>query len=99
MKRLVLGSVLAAGAGIFVQGQTPAKPSLSITADTMGQGSDGRAVFTGAVVMVIDGTQVTTDSGALYNLATGEIELGEGKVRIKLAGGPRQMNFQARGKR
>ena len=45
---------------------------------------------------MIDGTPVTADSGASYNLATHEIELGQGSVRIKLAATPGKMDFRAR---
>ena len=44
MKQLVIGTILAAGLGIFVQAQAPANPSLSIIADTIRNSSDGRAV-------------------------------------------------------
>ena len=96
MKSLVIAFVLSAGLGMLSYAQAPAKLSLAITADTIGKDAEGRAVFSGAVVIVIDGTQITADSGAVYDMMAKEIALSDGKVKIKLGSSPWEMNFQAR---
>jgi hypothetical protein len=77
--------------------QSPATVSLSITADRL-DGFDvyGRFIYTGNVILVIDGTEISTHSDAAYHTPSRTIELGNGDVRIKLANGPAKMSFTAR---
>ena len=53
-------------------------------------------VFTGDVVMAVDGTEITTKGEAVYDSATNVIELANGTVRIALAGKPSALKLNAR---
>ena len=97
MRRVTFGIILALGLAGSLSAQAPRKVSLSITADRLdGYDVYGRFIYTGNVVLVIDGTEISTHSDAVYDHRANLIELGNGNVRIKLAGGPEKMRFQAR---
>ena len=97
MRQITLGIILAVGLAGSLSAQPPARVSLSITADRLdGRDVNGRVIFTGNVVVVIHGTEITTHSDAAYHAPSRTIELGNGDVRIKLANGPAKMSFTAR---
>ena len=90
MKRLAFGVFLALVlvAALSAQGP-PSGPSIRGLADRIHvDHANGRTVFTGDVVIAIDGTEVTTKDVAVYDPATNTIELANGIVRIGLPGKP-----------
>jgi lipopolysaccharide export system protein LptA len=89
MKRLAFGVFLALVLVGALSAQPPSGPSISAMADTIHvDHPNGRTVFTGDVVIAIDGTEITTKDVAVYDPATNTIELANGIVRVGLAGKP-----------
>ena len=89
MKRLAFGVIVALGLVGALSAQPPSGPTISGTADTIHvDHANGRTVFTGDVIIAIDGTEVTTKDVGVYDPPTNTIELANGIVRIALAGKP-----------
>ena len=97
MKRLAFGVFLAVVLVAALSAQPSSGPSISGTADTIHVDHvNGRTVFTGDVVIAVDGTEVTTKDVAVYDPATNTIELANGIVRISLTGKPSAMKLAGR---
>src|SRR5215510_14813244 len=76
MKRLALSIVLALGVVGALSAQPSSGPSISGLADTIHVDHvNGRTVFTGDVVIAIDGTEISTKDVAVYDPITNSIEL------------------------
>jgi lipopolysaccharide export system protein LptA len=89
MKRLAFGAFLALVLVAALSAQPASGPSISAVADTIHvDHANGRTVFTGDVVIAIDGTEITTKDIAIYDPGTNTIELANGVVRIALTGKP-----------
>src|SRR5262245_20932576 len=89
MKRLAFSIILALGLVGALSAQPPSGPSISGLADTIHvDHANGRTVFTGDVVIAIDGTEISTKDVAVYDPDTNTIELANGIVRIALTGKP-----------
>ena len=79
MKRLAFGVFLGVVLVAALSAQRPTGPSISGMADTIHvDHANGRTVFTGDVVIAVDGTEVTTKDVAVYDPATNTIELANG---------------------
>ena len=96
MKRLAFAAMLAFGLlGSF--SAQPIGPSVTTLADTIDvDRAHGRTVFTGDVVIVVDGTEISTKGEAVYDSATNVIDLANGTVRIALAGKPSALKLSGR---
>lgn len=93
MRKAIFCVAVALALASSAFGQAPAKLSVSMVADAIDH-SDG-IVFSGNVVIIIDGTKITA-SKALYRPRRNELEVADGAALIKLSASPAQIHFGAR---